>query len=158
MLTFVAWHWPRLGGLGTELRWLLPTVAFVFFWLFRLGKAPLEILTELDGRRDSAETELRNKRDRRLQTCLPKHHYSVHELLHKAPPWPTIQNDAAAFKLATPVWIEKVDAFNEERTLMKKRCTSPGVEPLLDHQRTQAWNDDSRGRVGENRPAARKAD
>ena len=93
-LTFVAWKWPALGGLGTTLRWLLPVVAFLAFFCYLAVRAPLDfarehelVMASLRRQAEAMDRQLRETRDcQSIADFLTKeHHYGIHQILHKPP-------------------------------------------------------------------------
>src|SRR5260221_13734652 len=105
VITFVVWKWPAAGTRGTVLRWVVPTVAFVWFLLWQSARAAFELFHGVDQERGIAEDQLREKRDcQAIADYLTKeHHYGVHNLLHMPP----------ANEAALPQWDEWVRNWND---------------------------------------------
>src|SRR5436309_10634035 len=91
---FVTWKWPRFSNAGTYFNWILPTMAFASVFLYRLFRAPLEILQNVhaereaaERRREAAEDQLREKRHCQAiaDALTVEYRYGVHEILHKPP-------------------------------------------------------------------------
>jgi hypothetical protein len=58
-----------------------------------------------------------------------RHAHGVHELLHKAPRWPSAHNEAEAFRAAAQAWMVKVTAWNDEvkNLMLQQNCTPQEV-------------------------------
>jgi hypothetical protein len=93
--------------------WIALSVLFFFLGIIQ---AYHQLRIECDAAMDG----LRDKRDHQsiADGLIKEYDYGIHELAHKAPPWPTIQNDFPQFwQVWQPfakqvfIWNDRVEAF-----------------------------------------------
>ena len=103
--------------------WVWLTLSALMF-VFAIVQAYHRLRIDRDGAMDG----LRENRDTQaIADRLTRHHdHGVHELMHKAPAWPTIQDDFQVFWKLWPVWVQQVWAWNEDvRADMERLGCSP---------------------------------
>jgi hypothetical protein len=133
-------HWYQsLGGtamaiaaLVADIRdWTIPPRVWLTMSGILLLGAIVQTFHELRKQCDAAMDGLVEKRNlQRIADLLTEQHSrGIHELLHKAPPWPKTQNAKEAFSVEANAWIDRVDAWNADvkQLMLTLECTSQEV-------------------------------
>jgi hypothetical protein len=101
--------------------WITVSAALFFFAIIQTyHRLRRECDAALDGLREHRDTQV-------IADRLTTHHDTgVHDLMHKAPAWPTVQNDFECFWKLWPAWVQEVWDWNDKvRADMERLGCSP---------------------------------